>query len=112
MRPDPDGERFIRSWDPVGLDTQEACLLRATGTPHRQDFTSRLRVWEGRRSPVDVTEEGLNKLSAITVMNDAVTEPGSLVNALLNMGLGGWGGGHTTTTLRSSSGGGGERQAR
>lgn len=45
-------------------------------------------MWEGRWSPVDVTEEGLNKLLVIIVMNDAVMESKSLVYTLLNMALG------------------------
>lgn len=68
---------------------------------HKQNFMSRLCVWEGRRSPVDVAEEGLNKLLVIIVMNDAVMESKSLVYTLLNMALGEVG---TATTLYLSTG--------
>lgn len=68
---------------------------------HKQNFMSRLRVWEGRRSPVDVAEEGLNKLLVIIVMNDAVMVSKSLVYTLLNMALGELG---TATTLYLSTG--------
>lgn len=64
-------------------------------------------VWEGRRSPVDVAEDGLNKLLVITVMSDAVVESKSLGLHTSKNGSGG--GGHRQHAL-SVNGGGGRRK--
>lgn len=61
-------------------------------------------MWEGRRSPAERAEDGLNKLLVITVMSDAVVESKSLGLHTSKNGSGG--GGHRQHTLSVNRGDG------